>query len=232
MAKERFLKFDSFVKTIDLEKYRLKYAHLKIVEMDLPRNIQALKTLYKYYWQEVDLNDIPDFDRYYELYYNEHKNDIEAFRIKTEMCPHCFAKGLKARIYRTWASIVTQIHAGYVAECVFGKGSVTMNEDLDHQGKDFVITYKGKILPIQVKKESKRPEARIQRNGDNSTITIRYCVPQRKDFECPRYVKNNQIKPQMLDFCEFSENGILDRYDNGFVVFIEKTFTDLMHYFQ
>ena len=232
MPINRFNKFDNFVKTINLEAYRLKYAHLKIVEMDLPKNIQALKTLYKYYWHDVDLNNIPDFDAYYELYYNEHRDDIEAFRIKTEMCSDCFNKGLKARIYRTWASIITQIHAGYVAECVFGRNTVEMNEDLDHQGKDFVITYNGKVLPIQVKKESKRPEARIQRNSDNSTVTIRYCVPQRKDFESPRYKKTNEIKPQMLDFCEFSEEGILDRYDNGFVVFITKTFDDLMHYFQ
>lgn len=232
MPIEKFNKFDNFVKTINLDDYRLKYAHLKIVEMDLPRNIQALKTLYKYYWDEIDLNNIPDFDTYYELYYNEHKDDIEAFRIKTEMCPHCFSKGLKARIYRTWASIITQIHAGYVAECVFGKNSVLMSEELDHQGKDFVITFNNKTLPIQVKKESKRPEARIQRIGDKDTITIRYCVPQRKDFECPRYKKTNEIKPQMLDFCEFSENGILDRYDNGFVVFVKKTFEDLAYYFQ
>lgn len=232
MTNKRFEKFDNFVKTINLEEYRIKYAHLKIVEMDLPKNIQALKTLYKYYWQEVDLDNIPDFDTYYELYYNEHKNDIEAFRIKTEMCTDCFNKGLKARIYRTWASIITQIHAGYVAECVFGENTVEMNEELDHRGKDFVITYNNKTLPIQVKKESKRPEARIQRNSDDSTVTIRYCVPQRNDFESPRYKKTNEIKPQMLDFCEFSSDGILDRYNNGFVVFIAKTFEDLKHYFQ
>lgn len=232
MTNKRFEKFDNFVKTINLEEYRIKYAHLKIVEMDLPKNIQALKTLYKYYWQEVDLDNIPDFDTYYKLYYNEHKNDIEAFRIKTEMCTDCFNKGLKARIYRTWASIITQIHAGYVAECVFGENTVEMNEELDHRGKDFVITYNNKTLPIQVKKESKRPEARIQRNSDDSTVTIRYCVPQRNDFESPRYKKTNEIKPQMLDFCEFSSDGILDRYNNGFVVFIAKTFEDLKHYFQ
>ena len=44
---EKYEKFDRFVKTINLEKYRLKYSHIKIVEMDLPINIQALKTIYK-----------------------------------------------------------------------------------------------------------------------------------------------------------------------------------------
>lgn len=223
----RLEKFDNFVKTIDLEAYRKKYAHLKIVEMDLPRNIQALKTLYKYYWTDVDLNHIPDFEEYYECYYKECEQDIEKFRIKTEMCRDCFNKGLRARIYRTWASIITQIHAGYVAEAVFGNNTVDMNDELDHQGKDFVINYKGKTIGIQVKKESKRPEARIRRSSDDSTITIRYCVPQKKDFENPKYKKTGEIKPQMLDFISFSQDGILDRYDNGFVVFIKKTFEDL-----
>lgn len=230
--KTKLEKFDDFVKNVDLDAYRQKYAHLKIVEMDLPRNIQALKTLYKYYWENINLDNIPQFEEYYELYYAEHQRDIEAFRVKTEMCPECFNKGLRARIYRTWASIITQIHAGYVAESVFGENSVNMNDELDHKGKDFVVTYKGKTLGIQVKKVSKRPEARIQRNSDKQTITIKYCVPSRGDFEKPRYKRTGKIKPQMLDFCEFSENGILNRYENGFVVFTKKTFENLTYLFE
>lgn len=223
----RLEKFDNFVKKIDLNKYRKEYAHIKIVEMDLPRDIQALKTLYKYYWKDVNLNNIPSFEDYYKLYYNEHKNEIEAFRIKTEMCSNCFNKGLKARIYRTWASIITQIHAGYVAESIFGKNSVDMNDELDHQGKDFIIKYKGKTFGIQIKKESKRPEARINRINDKDIITIKYCVPQQKDFENPKYKRTGELKTRLLDFCEFSKEGILNRYENGFVVFTKKIFEDL-----
>ncbi len=226
-----FDKFDDFVKKIDLEEYRLKYSHIKIVEMDLPANIQALKTIYKYYWSDVNLDDIPDFERYYELYYNDCKDDIEAFQIKTEMCHDCFNKGLRARIYRTWASLITQIHAGYVAEKVYGEGSVEMNDVLDHSGKDFVITYKNKTIPIQVKKETHRPEARIIRKDSDDIVSIFYCVPSKKDFEQPYYVRTGRIKPQMLDFIKYSDDGILDRYDNGFVVFTEKVFRDLIPYF-
>lgn len=228
---EKYEKFDAFVKTIDLEKYRLKYSHIKIVEMDLPVNIQALKTIYKYYWSEIDINNIPSFEEYYELYYNDCKEDIRAFQVKTEMCEDCFNKGLKARIYRTWASLITQIHAGYVAENVFGSGSVEMNDILDHSGKDFVITFNNKTIPIQVKKETHRPEARIIRKDSDDIIFIYYCVPSKKDFEQPYYVRTGQIKPQMLDFVKYSNDGILDRYDNGFVVFTEKVFRDLIPYF-
>lgn len=228
---EKYEKFDRFVKTINLEKYRLKYSHIKIVEMDLPINIQALKTIYKYYWSEIDIDNIPDFEEYYDLYYNDCREDIRAFQIKTEMCENCFNKGLKARIYRTWSSLITQIHAGYVAENVFGNNSVEMNDVLDHSGKDFVITHNNKSIPIQVKKETHRPEARIIRKDSDDIISIFYCVPSRNDFEHPYYVRTGKIKPQMLDFIKYSDNGILDRYDNGFVVFTEKVFRDLIPYF-
>jgi hypothetical protein len=227
----KFEHFDTFVKTIDLNAYRLKYSHIKIVEMDLPKNIQALKALYKYYWSDVNIQNIPDFEQFYELYYKDSREEIEKFRIKTEMCETCFNKGLRARIYRTWASIITQIHAGYVAETVFGEGSVTMNDILDHEGKDFVISYHNKVIPVQVKKETHRPEARILRKDSKDIISIFYCVPAKSDFEKPYYIKTGLIKPQMLDFIKYSNDGILDRYDNGFVVFTDKVFKDLIPYF-
>ncbi len=198
--------------------------------MDLPRNIQVLKTMYCVYWNKVDLDNIPDYERLYEIYHHELEDEIEEFRSKIEMCSDCFNKGLKARIYRTWASIITQIHAGYVAETVFGEGSVAMSDKLDHAGKDFVVSYNGKTIPIQVKKESKRPESRISRvggRGDEQIITIKYCVPNPRDFTTPRYIRTGELKPQVLDFCEFSSNGILKRYDNGFVVFLDKVFQEI-----
>ncbi|MDR1721190.1 MAG: hypothetical protein LBR09_02220 [Endomicrobium sp.] len=38
-----------------------------------------------------------------------------------------------------------------------------MSDELDHSGKDFVITHNNKTVAVQVKKESKRPESRIIR---------------------------------------------------------------------
>jgi len=114
-----------------------------------------------------------------------------------------------------------------------------MSVDLDHNGKDFIITYNSKTFPIQIKKESKRPESRILREGSNNSeiITIKYFVPNENDFKNPIYkrgTKKGQIKPQLLDFIEFSpSDGILKRYENGFVVFTDKIFRDIQKdYFQ
>ena len=145
-------KIDEFLKTIDLKKYREQYSRIKIVEMDLSKNIQAIQLLYQIYWYE---KTFLSFDDFYEKYLQEKQILIEEFRKKTTMCTDCFTRGLKARIYRTWASIVTQIHAGYVAESVFGKETVLMSEELDHKGVDFYVKYKGHVLNYQIKKTTK-----------------------------------------------------------------------------
>ena len=131
-------KFNKFLKTIDLQCYRKKYSRIKIVEMDLDKDIQAITLLYKVYWDE---KKFLSFDKFYKRYLKEKKKLAERFRLKTTMCNDCFRRGLEARIYRTWAGLITQIHGGYVAESVFGKGSVNMSKELDSMGADIRVQY-------------------------------------------------------------------------------------------
>ena len=49
--------FNDFLSQIDLGKYRSKYAKIKLVELDLPINIQAIKFLYECYWDNFNLFD-------------------------------------------------------------------------------------------------------------------------------------------------------------------------------
>jgi hypothetical protein len=134
--------------------------------------------------------------------------------------------GLPARIYRTWASIITQIHAGYVAESVFGNNSVEMSDVLDHQGADFRISYKGQKLNFQVKKETFSREVRKQKEAKNKLdgefVDILYNVPSNAIFEDPKTKKGELRKP----YKEFINNKNLERFDNGFVVFTPKIFEE------
>lgn len=43
-------KFESFLADIKLEEYREQFAHIKLVELDMPREIQALPAIYECYW--------------------------------------------------------------------------------------------------------------------------------------------------------------------------------------
>lgn len=215
-------KFEQFLKSVDLKGYREKYRPIKIVEMDLPKEIQAINMLYEVYWKKKSFLSFEDF---YEEYLRAHKKEIDIFQEKTGMCKNCFGKGLPARIYRTWASIITQIHAGYVAESVFGDGTVEMSGELDHKGADFQVKYRGKTLNYQVKKKSlgrevrqEKPKAKNQLPGE--FVDIKYEVPSSDYFENPKK-KNGEYK---LPYTRFKENKELDRFPNGFVVFTPYAF--------
>ena len=215
-------RFNKFLKTVDLKDYREKYSSLRIVEMDLPKDVQAVELLYKVYWDE---KKFISFDDFYKRYSQEQKNPIETFRKKTTMCKDCYYRGLKARIYRTWAGLITQIHAGYVAESVFGDGSVKMSAELDHQGADIRVEYKEHFLNYQVKKtsysgvKSNKALPRKQKlEGEN--IDIFYEVPNSNIFDDPK-TKSGDFR---LPYKRFIDDRRTERFSNGFIVFTKEVF--------
>jgi len=215
-------KFDNFLQSVDLKAYREKYRSIKIVEMDLPKEVQAINMLYKVYW---DQKKLLSFEYFYKEYLSSQKTEIESFRQKVTMCKDCFYRGLPARIYRTWASIITQIHAGYVAESVFGEGTVSMSGELDHKGADFQVKYLGKILNYQVKKKSLGREVRQEKLKSKDPlhgefVDIKYEVPSSDYFENPKK-KDGEYK---LPYKRFQDNKELKRLPNGFVIFTPYAF--------
>ena len=213
-------KFDKFLQTVPLKDYRKKYSSIKIVEMDLPKEIQAINLLYKVYWEE---KKFISFEKFYERYLEEKKELLEKFRKKTTMCQNCFVRGIEARAYRTWAGLITQIHGGYVAESVFGEGTVSMSRELDSLGADIRVKYKNHILNYQVKKTSfsgvmsRVPLPRKKKNeGEN--IDIKYEVPT--CLSDPK-TKNGEFR---LPYLRFLEDKRTAAFDNGFVVFTAETF--------
>ena len=75
-------KFNDFLSKIDLAKYRNKYSKIKLVELDLPKNIQAIELLYDTYWDNFNLLDYDDF---YSLYSTELAIELENFRKRTNV---------------------------------------------------------------------------------------------------------------------------------------------------
>ena len=212
--------FDKFLQTVPLKDYRKRYSSIKIVEMDLPKDIQAIELLYKVYWDE---KKFISFDDFYKRYLQEKKELLEKFRNKTTMCKDCFVRGIEARTYRTWAGLITQIHGGYVAESVFGKGTVSMSRELDSLGADIRVKYKNHILNYQVKKTSfsgvmsRVPLPRKKKNeGEN--IDIKYEVPT--CLSDPKTKKGEFRVP----YLRFLEDTRTEAFENGFVVFTADTF--------
>ena len=221
MPTDYLTQFTQFLETVDLKKYREAYLPIKIVEMDLPRDIQAIGLLYKIYW---DTKKFISFDDFYAKYLSEKKELLEDFRTKIRMCEKCFYLGLPARIYRTWASLITQIHAGYVGEAVFGSNTVSMSEELDHKGADFQVKYKNHTLNYQVKKKTESREVRREKKTkkvfSGEFIDLIYEVPSADYFVSPRK-KDGELK---IPYKRFIENKELKRLNNGFVTFTKEAF--------
>lgn len=223
----KLVEFDNFLKTVDLSKYRDSYKDIKLVEMDLPRNIQALYHLYKIYWDE---KRFISFDDFYEEYKNDKYDDLEEFRKKIDMCEVCFYKWLPARIYRTWASIVTQIHWWYVAEKVFWEWTVSMSEELDHKWVDFQIDYNWNDLNIQVKKITQSREVRREKVTKSSLeiINIEYFVPNAQMVLHDNKKRDWSYRKPYLDFKEnYLDTDYLKIFNNWFVVFSEWLFKEI-----
>lgn len=137
MMKNDLERFENFLSNIDLEAHRHQYRNIKIVELDMPKSVQALRTLYGEYWEKRA--NWPDFDGFYTIYAASLAEALETWRTQALFSRETFYRGLPARIYRTWTSLLTQIQGAYVAETIFGAGNVRMNVSDDHRGKDLVI---------------------------------------------------------------------------------------------
>lgn len=219
--------FTQFLSTVPLSVYREKYKSIKLVEMDLPKNIQALNHLYKIYWDE---KRFISFDDFYDEYKKDKTDLLEEFREKIWMCEVCFYKWLPARIYRTWASIVTQIHWWYVAEEVFWFWTISMSEYLDHKWVDFQINYNWSNLNIQVKKITQSREVRREKITKSSLeiINIEYFVPNSQMILHDNKKRDWNYRKPYLDFKKnYLDKDYLKILNNWFVIFSEWLFKEI-----
>lgn len=212
-------RFEDFLANIDLSEYRARYGRIKIVEQDMPQQVQALAILYQEYWDKRA--DWPNFLEFFEVYSTNLEKPLEEWRLATgyvcsldSECREIFCRGLEARIYRTWASILTQIQGAYVAESIYGRGNVSMSVREDRQGKDLVIHHNGQEIPIQIKKA---PYGRALRSvgwGKNEEfIEVFYEVIS----QGPLTPTGRKCIPYERWAKKWSDR--LKRLDNGFIVF-------------
>ena len=208
--------FERFLQGINLDLYREKYARIKLVELDMPKFIRPIDHLYREYWERRA--KYPDFDSFYRIYRHELSPDIEAFRDECLFSEETFERGLPARIYRTWASLLTQIQGGYAAESLYGVGNVRMSAPLDYNGVDIQLQTEQGEINIQIKKETLSREARQpkpKKRKEIKIVEITYEVPG-----CAPVTPKTGRPSQSFERWQEKWRGKLKRLDNGFIVFL------------
>ncbi len=210
--------FNNFLSTIDLDVYREKYAHIKLVELDLPRDIQALPAIYEFYWEQK--SNWVSYEDFYKMYKGPIKSCLEDFLYRTQFSYETFELGLPARIYRTWASLITQIQGGYVCGELYGYENVKMSAELDYKGIDFQIIKGNQVADIQVKKSTysaggmtgltraARYKTKENRTGDTINMVEYEVAPPNK------YLRNGNKSKPFSTWCQRYQDT-LDVLDNG-----------------
>ena len=216
---QKLKEFNNFLSKIDLITYRNKYSKIKLVELDLPKNIQAIQLLYECYWDNFDLLN---YDTFYEIYITSLQTELKEFRQKQMFSEETFYRGLPARIYRTWASLLTQIQGGYVARSIYPK--VEMSAELDYNGIDMRIYPEREnenYINIQIKKETVSREVRTPwvgiRRGEQIT-NITYEVTSYS----PLTKTGKECKPYKVWLERWGNK--LAKLDNGFIIFLPEMF--------
>jgi len=229
-AKENLERYRTFLKTIPLKSYREELQKVKWVEQDLPPEIQPLESIYRNYW---DTQNFLCFEEWFENFWDEINRDSKKLSILKEFKKYYFdknnngwfKKGFKARMYRQWISMLTQLDFCYALACQSEKEGENLtlecNAELDRKNIDVKIGYIG----FQVAKISQRKEARTgksKKKGKIEIITIPYPIYNLEEFkrlsESTRARQENRdaYKKALKSFYKYFE--ILE---NGFVVFGE-----------
>ncbi len=220
---QRLEAYEKFLCGIDLDKYA-PLRSIKTVEQDLPKELLPLDVFYRYYW---DRQDFRNFDEVFKIYWFE-KLSPHIYKFIKKYFYGCsiefVEEGFKARLYRTWVSILTQFHFQYLWNAISEKELISSAE-LDAAGIDAIVVWNSKKIGIQIKKVSYRREAssrrftRRQRNIADVIVEVPYIVDDPEELEekihrARRDDTREKYRKQKMFFDRY-----LRRLPNGFVIF-------------
>ena len=217
-------KYRSFLETIPLDKYREELKEIKWVEQDLPKELLPLASIFQYYWEEKQFKN---FDNWFDIFWQEINSKEKNKEALKEFMKYYFdkdnngwfKKGFRARMYRTWISVLTQLDFCYAFEyqCTLSNKNLFLecNADLDIKGIDARV---GNI-DFQVEKISQRKEARSS-SKRKTLVKIPYAVFNVAEFE--RKIGSSRVTERNKISYQNSLNAFYKyfiRLTNGFVVF-------------
>lgn len=150
---------------------------------------------------------------------------------------HSLWMHIKARVYKKWCSIVTEMQCVYaVVKGIHDKGmnwEVLVSPELDAIGVDFAIIVPfengNKVFPIQIKKDSFNPYAQNKYNALDNFDKVP--VKKKQEIELNKELTKQKINGEIqemtiLKYGVTSKGDLpysyLKRYTNGFIYYDSK----------
>ncbi|MGQ9463390.1 MAG: TaqI family restriction endonuclease [Candidatus Fervidibacter sp.] len=223
--KEVLTRFEAFLSTIPLDRYRSELEPVKTVEQDLPRELNPLPAIYSNYWVN-EPTEFPNYEDFFHSWWTEHLRPLDAFIRKYFWgCSHAFVcLGFKARIYRTLISVLTQFHFSYtwLAYC---RLPLEASADLDMRGIDALVHHDEWTVALQIKKETYRAEARERGRfahrvlHANFTVSVPYTLTKPDEWQRRIERARNPERRRQYELLAMLAVKFQRWLPNGFVVF-------------
>lgn len=225
-------KYRKFLTSIPLDKYREELKDIKFVEQDLVKPLYPLVSIFEHYWQK---REFLEFDKWFNNFWAElnknhgHKlTDLKELvrahrkfyddKVNDDLDNKVYL-GFKARMYRTWVSVLTQLDFCYVFESICHKGNIPLilecNAELDSTGVDARVNNIG----FQIAKISQRTEA-LKVVRKTRLIVIPYAVFDLEEFDRKSQSSRVKDKDAYRKAVEAFHKYLI-RLPNGFIVFRE-----------
>ena len=219
--------YRKFLESIPLDKFRDKFKDVKWVEQDLYKELLPQSSIFRHYWHE---QNFLDFESWFEDFWTELNSNAASKTALKDFKKYYFDKdndgwfklGFKARMYRTWTAVLTQLDFcymfAYVCEKKGKKVTLEANAELDISGIDLRVG----DIDFEVGKLTQRKEARSAAITRRNRIRIPYAVFNVDEYE--RKSHSSRVSPTS----RASYRNALQAFHkyflilkNGFVVFSE-----------
>ncbi|GAB4450697.1 MAG: TaqI family restriction endonuclease [Bacteroidia bacterium] len=242
--------YEEFLSQIDIQSYS-GFREIKWVEQDLPqekvpnlyKNGETIKfrhlhlaSIYFYYWDNPNFSKFNDFNKWFDQYWTDMNNNQVVITVLRKFKTYFFdgadeewfKNGFRARMYRTWMSLLTQIHFQYLWNKLFDE-KIESSALLDSLGLDARFIKGQKTVGIQIKKISFRREVSDrkftsrQKTFADVVIEIPYVVDNPKEIkeklssERTKLATKEKLEKKLRTF-----NENFSTFPNGFVIFKEE----------
>ena len=151
----------------DLRTYKLQFSSTR--RNDMEWGIQTPSFIDTFYQLSVGLQKVPSQEEYWHYYLQEYSAWFTAQNFSPEQL-----EGLQARIYRTYPSLVRDLHFGKLLTETNVFKYVWYNTSLDqHCGIDLVVNYKDQDYAVNLYTDTARArESRLKKANRHEPLTI------------------------------------------------------------
>lgn len=218
-------KFEEFLSSIPLSRYRDELLNVKTVEQDLPKSLNPLPAIYGTYWTNR-VQEFPQYEKFFSDWWESNLKQIDKFVQKYFWgCSWEFVRtGFKARLYRTFVSVLTQFHFCY-SWLTYCRHPLEASWELDMKGVDAVIKTDRQSVALQIKKETYRAEAevgkRFARKKKEYTLVLEipYTLTYPEEWLRRSSRARSEVRREHAELFYFCASKLQRWLENGFVVF-------------